>query len=127
MAVKVTLEYESLTAAVAALSQLDGGGKVKSDPKPAAPAKPTETAPTPPPAASSAASTETKGAKDKIYTDTPLSGMLNDAVKQGKLTQAKEILAKYGVKKGPELAPKDFDAVEADIKALLASNGEALG
>jgi len=124
MVVKVTLEFENV-AAMLAHFKTDNAETAK----PGKPAKPAaDPAPTPPPAASSAASTAPApppAAKVKTYAETPLSTMLNDCVKAQKLAEAKAVLKKYGAEKGPQLKPEDFDAVQAEVQAIL--DGAALG
>jgi len=125
MGVIVTFEFDSV-AEMLAHFRTDNV-----DPKPGkSAAKSTSDAPTTPPAAAPAPAASTAPApasvKQKLYTDTPLSGLINECVKAGKMDSAKAILAEMGVKKGPELKPEQFEAAEAKFKALLATE-EGLG
>lgn len=130
MSVKVTLEFDNAGEAIAALSKLNGEVAPTKPGKPA-PAPSTVSAPTSPTAPATAPAQPTKdsssASKARIYTDTPLAGLINDVVKAGKMDAAKKLLAEFGVKKGPELQPAQFDEAEAKFKALLTENGEALG
>jgi len=125
---RVNTESPSIESATAIYNKLNGGSTDKPNPKPSA--KPTGDASTTPPAASPAPAASTASApapaKQKLYTDTPLSGLINECVKTGKMDSAKAILAEMGVKKGPELKPEQFEAAEAKFKALLATE-EGLG
>ena len=118
--ISITLQYASVQEAQVALAKLSGAeSKDKASPKSAttdkpAPSSPTASAPAPAPAAPAV----------KEYEKTKLPDLIRAAAAKDKAATV-ATLAKFGVKKGTELKPEQFDDFEVAIKPL--AEAEDLG
>ena len=129
MSVKITLEFGTTAEAIAALNKLGGDGP-KSQPDSAKSSKSTaksETQPAPSQPTAQAGVAAAPAEKVRSYNDTGLGKLINDCVKAGKLDAAKKILSDFGVAKGPELKPEQFDDAIAKFTALLKDPTADLG
>jgi len=131
MTVRITLEYSTAAEAVAALSKLAGDAQApKVERAQSTGGKPSQvkegagTASAPSQPTAPAAPAAAPAAKARLYTDTGLSDLINACVKAGKMAEAKKILSDFGVTKGPELKPEQFDDAIAKFTALGASSAD---
>lgn len=123
MKVSVTLEFDSATEAQAALAKL--GASTKDAPSPA----PEKSAPkADKPAASSptvAGPAPAPVAPVKKYDDTGIAALIKTKAGDAKVKPlVVELLKKFGVEKGPQLKPDQFDAFTAELEALKAPEEE---
>jgi len=116
-----------LQAFVAAINTIPNGA-VTSPPAAGKPAKAAATSPSPSTASPSpaAASPPAPAVKEKTYEQTPIGGMLKQAVQMGKKDAAINLLTKFeaikdGKPSGQGLKADQFDAFETELKAILAA------
>lgn len=122
--VSVTFQFDTAEQAAAFLSGKPSPEKEAPKPSKSSAKSEAAGAPTPPTAAQAPAA---PAAKVRSYNDTGLGDLINSCVKAGKLDAAKEILKSFGVAKGPELKPEQFDDAIAKFKALAAEQTADLG